>query len=172
MHFYIFLTSLCPIQAVTPTLYWPGSPYLCMALAASVSEVLTRGERSPKSQDSVTGLTEEAAEKWTCSWTLCGVTGFTATEKSTANTLSARVQPHVCKQRLALSKHRSDKVNRITSKLCEFSEILQIRFRRRNNLVTLKPKQKSVFQIFYLLYCKFTLFTVTLAKLKLVELWV
>lgn len=72
------------------------------------SVVLTRDERSPKSQDRVTGVTEEAAEKLTLSWTLCSAMGFSDTAKSTANTSSARVHPHSCAQR---GPHEEDEVS-------------------------------------------------------------
>lgn len=55
-------------------------------MVTSVPVVLTRDERSPKSQDRVTGVTEEDAEKVTVLWTLCSGRGFSETKKSTANT--------------------------------------------------------------------------------------
>ena len=65
-----------------------------VAMVMSVSVVFTRGDRSPKSQESVTGVTVEDNERRAERWTLSSGRGSKETLKSTANTSSASVHRH------------------------------------------------------------------------------
>ncbi len=60
--------SWWPAERLTWAWYRPGTPYLCLAVVLGV-EVLTRGERSPKSHEKEAGKTDEATDRTASEWT-------------------------------------------------------------------------------------------------------